>query len=159
MNKMLIFNLEPKDQREILFTSSDMIIFFEDEWQEKKHICNSMLQAHDGKIDIKLSARDCSIKWVTNKEAQCFLNQNHISGYVQSSLFCALEYDREIVSIIGFRKPFSRKYKNALEISRFCSLTDIVVRGALLMVEPNKIISIPMEKFDTIDLNLGHQVD
>ena len=103
---------------------------FSDEWEYKKDICKSMIKNRLGICD-KVWARKCIIKEIGKKDFDNFMNCNHISGTVNSSIKLGLFYNNEITSVIGFRKPRQKKWSGYYEISRFATKLDTVVVGGL----------------------------
>jgi len=115
---------------------------FSDEWEFKSDICKSMIKNRLG-ICSKIWARKCKIVDLDKKEFDRFMNKNHISGSVNSSIRLGLVYDEEIVTAIGFRKPRQKKWKDYYEISRFASLQNHVVVGGL-----SKLIKTFLSRFN-----------
>jgi len=89
-----------------------------------------------GKTINKIYARKTEIKEITdNKLVRGFLNENHIQGFVGSSIKLGLFYENELVSLMTFGKK--RKIMNGisnnseLEMLRFCNkLNTNVIGGA-----------------------------
>jgi hypothetical protein len=71
------------------------------------------------------------IKEISNDEFNEFMNNNHISGSVRSSIRLGLYLNNKLVSAIGLRKPLQKKWANYTEISRFASLINCNVIGGL----------------------------
>ena len=111
-----------------------LVNIFEDEWLEKKEICKSRILNLLGK-STKIYARKCVVKEITYKEAQHFLNTNHIQGSVPSKHNIALVQNGEIVSVMTFgslRKNLGASHKDGhFELLRFCNkLNTTVIGGA-----------------------------
>lgn len=123
-------------------------IFFEDEWNFKNSLCMSMLENKMGITQVKIGARKTICKPVPKNAAKIFLEQNHISGHTQASYFWGLYCHSELISVISFRKPFIKKYKNAIEIARFASKRNCIIVGGLskLIKESEK----NLEEYDYI---------
>lgn len=130
-----------------------LIHIFEDEWKTKQNIVKSRLRNLFHKNDYKIYARKCEIKNVSHEETKCFLNENHIQGYVPSKINIGLYYNNELVSLMTFgnlRKNLgSEKKENMFELLRFCNkLNTSVIGGASKLFKyflknnnPQKIIS------------------
>ena len=108
---------------------------FEDEWVDKGFIVKSIIKNQLGLIDNKIHGRKCSIKQITTEESRKFLNENHIQGYVNSSVKLGLYYNNELVSVMTFgslRKALGSKSKEGdYEMLRFCNkLNTNVIGGA-----------------------------
>ncbi len=113
-----------------------LIHIWEDDWHYKQEIIKSMILNKLGKTPNKIFARKTIIKEMTdNKLVKDFLNNNHIQGFVGSSIKIGLFYDAELVSLMTFGKK--RKFMNSsfkegeYELLRFCNkLNTNVIGGA-----------------------------
>ena len=108
-----------------------LIHIFSDEWKYKKEICKSMILNRLKRNKEKIYARKCIIKEISNDEFNEFMNNNHISGTVRSSIRLGLYLNDKLVSAIGLRKPLQKKWSDYIEISRFASLINCNVIGGL----------------------------
>ena len=104
-----------------------LIHIFEDEWNNHKDICKSIIASALGIYNEKIYARNCIIKDVSVNEAKEFLNNNHIQGYVNSSYRLGLYYNNELVQIITIGK--SRYKKDEYELLRMCTKLNTQVIG------------------------------
>ena len=130
-----------------------LIHIFEDEWENKKDIVKDRIKSILGIYDIKIGARQCEIRSVSDNESKQFLINNHIQGYVPSSINLALFYNNELISLMTFgpyRKSLgSEKKENEYEMYRFCNKLGYHISGGaskLLkkfeeLVKPKKLIS------------------
>ena len=108
-----------------------LIHIFSDEWKYKKEICKSIIR-NKLKLNLhKIFARKCQIIELRNEQFNEFLDKNHISGGVRSSIRLGLIYENKIVSVLGLRKPLQKKWNDYYEISRFASQLDTTVIGGL----------------------------
>lgn len=103
---------------------------YSDEWEYKKNICKSMIKNRLGLCN-KIFARKCKLKKIDKKDFSSFMNANHISGSVNSSVRLGLYFNEELILAIGFRKPRQKKWNGYYEISRFATKLDYVVVGGL----------------------------
>lgn len=103
---------------------------YSDEWEYKKNICKSMIKNRLGLCN-KIFARKCKLKEIDKKDFSSFMNANHISGSVNSSVRLGLYFNEELILAIGFRKPRQKKWNGYHEISRFATKLDYVVVGGL----------------------------
>jgi hypothetical protein len=108
-----------------------LIHIFSDEWKYKKDICKSMILNRLKLNNEKIYARKCNIKEISNDEFNEFMNNNHISDSVRSSIRIGLFFDNKLVCAIGLRKPLQKKWSKYMEISRFASLMNSNVIGGL----------------------------
>lgn len=125
-----------------------LLHFFEDELIYKFDIISSILEQKLGICDNKIYARKCSIKEVSIKDKNIFLNKNHIQGEDKSSIKLGLYYDDELVSLMTFGKP---RYNNKIEweLIRFCNKKNFSIIGGasklfkyfILNYNPQSIIS------------------
>lgn len=105
-----------------------VINIFEDEWIHKKDIVKSILLSKFGKIENRIYARKCTIVNPEFKQIKQFLTDNHIQGYINSSVVYGLQYNDELVSILTFSKArFNDSY--VWEITRFCNKINTTVIG------------------------------
>lgn len=130
-----------------------LIHIFEDEWLFKRNICESIIRNSFNKISNKIYARKCSIKEVSYKECEMFLDLNHIQGNCVSKYRYGLYHNNELVSIMTFgnlRKNLGTDSKfGDYELLRFCNKTNTSIVGAasklfkhfISTINPNKIIS------------------
>lgn len=96
---------------------------FENEWRDKKDLIKSMIN-NKLKINKKIWARKCELKYLDTKFFRKFMNVNHIHGYTHSDVNIGLKYDDEVIQIIGFKNK-----KDYWEISRLASKQNITVVG------------------------------
>lgn len=112
-----------------------LIHIFEDEWLTKPEIVKSRLRNILGCNEVKIFARKCVVKELSNKEVRSFLNGNHIQGHVNAKVSLGLFYNDELVSAMTFsslRKNLGQTAKeDSYELLRFCNkLNTSVVGGA-----------------------------
>ena len=107
-----------------------LIQFFSDEWQYKNDICKSMIRNQCNKNLIKLNARDCIVKDVEQKEAKKFINENHISGYVNCTHKFGLFHNvYGLVGIATTRTPIQKRWGKVIELARMCFKQNMSIRG------------------------------
>jgi hypothetical protein len=99
----------------------DLIHIFEDDWIYRKEIVKSIISNRIGLIKDKIWARNCRISNVSPQEAKSFLNENHIQGFVGSSIRIGLFHNGELVSLMTFgeRNTNSKKGFNSTRESYF----------------------------------------
>lgn len=106
-----------------------IINIFDTEWINKQNIVKSMLRSKlHLPCDKKIFARKCKVKILDAYSKAQFLNENHLQGNDNSSLFLGLEYDNEVVSIMTFGR---RKItgNSSFELIRFCNKINTHVPG------------------------------
>ena len=79
--------------------------------------------------DIKIGARQTSIKIIDKKVSKEFLDKNHILGYDRSSdIIYGLYYNDLLVSVMSFGKPrYSKQYE--WELLRYANLSNYTIYG------------------------------
>lgn len=97
-----------------------------DEWQFKRDIIKSIIRTKLGLIQNRYQARKTILKSVTPNEATAFLKENHLMGDYKSAKHIGLYYQNELVSMLSYKK-----YKNGIDISRFCNKINTSVAGGL----------------------------
>ena len=118
-----------------------LIHIFEDEWLYRKEIVVSRLKAIFGVFDETIYARQCSVEKISNKEANEFMEENHLQGKCKSEISYGLKKDGKTVSAMIFGKPrqtrkYNDDYGNTYELLRFASLKGVrVVGGASKMLK------------------------
>ncbi len=122
-----------------------LVHIFEDEWIDKQNIVKNRLKHLLDKNHQRLCGRDCSLKEVTTKKKNEFLNQHHLQGPVSDKVCYGLYYQNDLVSLMSFGKT---RYDNGWEIYRFCNSNVSVVGGASKLLHkftedynPDRIVS------------------
>ncbi len=101
---------------------------FENEWILKQDIWKSILANALGKNIRRIYARICEVKEISNEEAQDFLTENHLQGYIPAKIHLGLFLDNELVSLMSFGKSrFNKNYE--WELYRFCNKLSTSVIG------------------------------
>ena len=130
-----------------------LIHIFEDEWRDKRDICESRVKNILGLTDVKIGARKCIIKNINKDEEREFLEKNHIQGYVASKKCYGLFYGEELLAVMSFgglRKSLGyTQHDNKYELLRFankcgCSVVggaDRLFKHFIEEVKPLSVIS------------------
>ena len=106
-----------------------MINIFDNEWIQTKDIVKSIILNQLGKCSNVVYARKCVIQKVSREQTIKFLEQNHIQGFVNSSINIGLFYQDELISLMTFGKSrFNKKYD--YELLRFCNRLNTSVVGS-----------------------------
>lgn len=107
---------------------------FENEWNEKRDLWQSVLCNALGKSPDRVFARQCNIVDVSPEVATSFLEDNHLQGACGSSVRLGLEYQGVLVSLMTFGKPRFDKHHD-WELIRFCNLkfTNVVGGASRLL--------------------------
>ena len=105
-----------------------LLHIFENEWNEKQDIWKSIIRNKLGKNGSKVFARKCTVKEVSSKIANLFLDDNHLQGRDRSSIRLGLYHNDELVSLFTIGKSrYDKKYQ--YEILRFCNKLNTSIVG------------------------------
>ena len=105
----------------------NLIQIFEDEFALKKDIVFSKLK-HILNCDndtVKIMARKCLVSNITKEEAEAFLNNNHIQGFVNSSIYMGAFYENRLIAVMSFIE----ETKGHWNLSRFATLQNTICQG------------------------------
>lgn len=109
-----------------------LIQLFEDEWLDKRAICESMMSHALGHSSKTIGARKCHVKHITTKTAREFHNRTHIENGTNATKAFGLFFDDRLVGCLTLRRPFHKTHaKNALEIARLSFELDTHVQGGV----------------------------
>ena len=110
-----------------------LIQIYEDEWNNKKNIVKNKIRSLFGLVNSKIFARECSIKEITEKEKNKFLNQNHVQGEDRSAIKLGMFKGEHLVAVMTFsklRKALGGEHKeNHWELSRYSGLRRVSIVG------------------------------
>jgi len=138
-----------------------LIHVFEDEWLEKRSICESIISNAFNKTEDKVYARNCTIKSVNLTDAKTFLIHNHIQGNCISKYRYGLYHNEQLIMLATFGKHRislgSKAVDGEYELLRMCSLLNTnIVGGASKLFKyfidnhtPNKITSYCDRRYGT----------
>lgn len=121
-----------------------IVHIFDYEWKNKKDIILSIFN----KFKIRIEARKCKIKEISNKEYENFCNLNHFQGSAGAKIKIGLFYKNELIQIMSFGVPrFTNDFE--WEIIRECSKLNYFVIGGkerlwkyfIKKYNPNSVIS------------------
>ena len=101
-----------------------LIQIFEYEWNDKKEIVKSKINAVLGRCN-RVFARKCKVVKLSSKDFNSFCRSNHLQGELCTKIRYGLTLNDELVCVVGFNGS------NDYECTRLCSkLNTIVVGGA-----------------------------
>lgn len=110
----------------------DLLHILDFEWDNpiKQDIWKSMIKSKLGILSNRIYARNCKIQEVSTVDANNFMNDNHISGFVGGKYKLGLYHDDVLVQCIIISKSrFTKKYD--YELIRLASKKHTVVIGGL----------------------------
>lgn len=123
-----------------------LLQFWGSEVSEKPELVFSMIKNSLGLIERKVYARKCSVVNLSSERYREFLRENHLEGERNSGIKLGLEYNGELVSVMGFSR-----YSGYHELDRFCSKAGTLVVGGfskLLFQSPSgKIVSYSFNRY------------
>jgi hypothetical protein len=97
---------------------------------ERIDCIKDIISSFIGNIKNKIYARKTKLKIIDNKQAQEFLEQNHLFGHSNCNFSVGLFYNEKLVCVATFRKPrFNKNYD--LELIRFANKIGTQVLGGL----------------------------
>ncbi len=144
-----------------------LIHIFEDEWLNKRSIVESRILNLLGKNKFTIGARKCKIKQVPIEEERVFLHNNHLQGYIASTVCYGLYYYNKpnnkeyLVALMSFgplRISTGNKSKeNCYELYRFVTAKNFSIPGGasklfkhfIKRFNPKQIISFADRRWST----------
>ena len=107
-----------------------LISIWEDQYINKKEICESVILSKLGIYNTKLYARKCNLKEVQSNIAREFYTKNHIQGFCSATIHYGLYYDNELVSMMSFgKRSLGKGFNKEWELIRYCSKTNTLIVG------------------------------
>ena len=106
-----------------------LLNIWEDDWICKKNIVKSIIKSKLG-LSNKIHGRQTIIRNVNSKDTRNFLDQNHLQGFVPSSIKLGLFYNNELVSLMTFGKR-NINNKTQYELLRFANKLNYTVIGGV----------------------------
>jgi hypothetical protein len=90
----------------------NLITIWEDQWNFKKDQCKQRLTYLLKASQSTVSARKCTVEWMTPEASADFFDQHHIQGSAGARYHVGLKCQNQLVAAMSFRKPrFSKKYE------------------------------------------------
>jgi len=116
----------------------------------------NIIRSKINKNEIRIGARECKIKEISQKECNLFLDEYHIQNRASGQKHCiALFFENELVGVMTFGQPrFNKKYD--WELVRLCFKPNITVQGGVSkMWNYFKTTYNPTSCICYLNLNLG----
>lgn len=114
-----------------------LIHIFSDEWLNKQDLVKNKLRNLLGLVGQRIYARNCSVKLLTPKESNVFLEENHIQGGDKSKHKFGLMHNEEIVAVmtfsVGRNSMGTLRQEGKWELSRFATKASIVGGASKLL--------------------------
>jgi hypothetical protein len=130
-----------------------LITLYEDEWNYKKDLVKQKILYKLKLSKQSIGARKTCIRDVGINESKFFLEENHIQGYVGSTVRIGLYYENKLVSLLCVKKE-----NNVWNITRYASTVNVSGGFSKLLnyfIEknnPNEIITFADLRWDSGDL-------
>lgn len=109
-----------------------LIHIFEDEWVLKKDLVKGKLKHMLGLSNgIRIGARQCEIRPISNKLKNKFLKESHIQGVDRSNISLGAYYSSVLVGVMTFnsKRNMTKNDEGVFELSRFATHSDYIVIG------------------------------
>ena len=118
------------------------------EWVHKKDIVKSMIRHILMKDCVKIYARNCDVRDVSDLDSRNFLNSNHRQGYASSTIRLGLYYDNVLVSLMTFGKSRNtlgsiKDNDTTYELIRYCNQRGTCVIGAASRLFKHALMRFP----------------
>jgi hypothetical protein len=114
-----------------------LITVFEHEWKYKQELVKSIILNKLNKTRERIFARKCKFLEVSKRDANKFLDINHIQGHCSYSKSYGLYYNDELVSLMCFGKRKLTRGECEHELIRFCNKANTSVIGGASKILKN----------------------
>lgn len=105
-----------------------LLQIFEDEFEEHKEIVFSKIKhilGSEGENSVKIPGRKCEMRKIEKETAEKFLDENHIQGFVNSTIHIGAYYKGELVAVMSFLN----ENRGNWNLTRFASKKDTIMQG------------------------------
>lgn len=117
-----------------------LITVFEHEWKYRQDLVKSIIINKLNKSPDRIFARKCKFSEVSKRDANEFLDINHIQKHCSYSQSYGLYYNNELVSLMCFGKRKLTRGDMEYELIRFCNkMNTSVVGGASKILKNSKV--------------------
>lgn len=107
-----------------------LLTIFDDEWNNKKEICKSLILSKLGIFEKRIYARKCEVKEISKKEMGDFCDLYHLQGANKLSTVCfGLFYENELCAVVDLGRHHRKKDKDILVLTRLCFKSGFQVVG------------------------------
>lgn len=106
----------------------DLLHLWQHMWDQKRDICESIIKSKFGLYDRVVYGRCTEVRVVDKKNEHWFLSENHIQGYVPSTVCIGLYVEDELLSVMSFATSrYTKQYQ--FELLRFCNKLNTTIKG------------------------------
>lgn len=113
-----------------------LIHIFEDDFLQKRNVCESIILSALGIYDQKVFARNCKFEKIDRLTGRNFADQNHLHGSVEGGEYFGLYFKDDLVQVIQIGK--SRFKKDEFELYRMCTKLNTQVIGGFSKLMKNQ---------------------
>jgi hypothetical protein len=107
-----------------------LITLFEDEWLLRRHAVEGVLKAAFGVYDVKIGARECALREISTKEAQTFMDFEHLQGGSKRALAAwGLFYRDGLEAAVTVARHQRQGHENVLVLDRLCFANGTHIQG------------------------------
>lgn len=100
-----------------------LIHVWSDDWEQRREIVKSRLQAKMGRSP-KLWARRCNVRPIDNGLYRDFCNASHLRGWAPAKVRLGLFHQDRLVAVMSFSR--GRYFRDSWEMIRYCSVGTVV---------------------------------
>ncbi len=109
-----------------------LLQIFQDEWRDKRTICESLIKHRLGMSHKRIGARKLKLIELDSNSRREFFETFHIAGDVPASIAWGLIDGKRVLAALSLRHPrHAQKYTDTLEVARFCTESFVNVPGGL----------------------------
>jgi len=105
----------------------DVLYVWEHDWRDKQAIIKNIIASRLGKVEKRVTARECSVVRPNSSTAREFYDSNHLQGFAAASKHYGLEYCGELIMMASFGS--SRFEEDTDELIRLCSRAGCTIVG------------------------------
>jgi len=133
----------------------NLVHIFEDEWRDRQKACQYHIAMTLYK-EVKFIDSLINYKFISNETKSSFLELYHIEGNVSSLCNIGAFMGEKIIAVAAFRKPKHSVYKDAIELIRFCNISDFDSSHILRNITQNACAKFNNSKiYSALDDRLG----
>ena len=107
-----------------------LLTIFDDEWNQKRKVCQSLILSKLGIFSQRIQARKCKVREITKKDMGDFCDLHHLQGANKLSRVCfGLFHGDELVGVVDLGRHHRKKDKGSVVLTRLCFKTGLQVIG------------------------------
>lgn len=106
-----------------------------DEWQNRREVCKSIINASMGVFEERYYARKCKVEYLTKEQGIEFFNANHLQGNSSAKWYLGLIYDDKIVCALSISTPRFTNFSDYEVVRYSCRRGAQVIGGFMKCFE------------------------